>query len=155
MVAELSFADARRAVISALERAADTLRRLPMPRNGRPAPGHSSWPAILAEAPEGLDSGVSCPVVLPPKARAISELDRILPWLATLDGPSRAVVWARALGVSWPRLARESGATVGRVRYRWNAAIDCIVVAALRESISTDAGAEAYRRSCQADRFGR
>lgn len=35
MTADLSFAEVRRAVIAALERAADTLQRLPIPRNGR------------------------------------------------------------------------------------------------------------------------
>ena len=37
MAAELTFAEARRLVIAALERAADTLKRLPIPRNGMPA----------------------------------------------------------------------------------------------------------------------
>lgn len=155
MVAELSFADARRAVIAALERAADTLKRLPMPQNGMPARERSSWPAIPDDPAEVYGQASLRPSVVRPKARAISELDRILPWLVTLDGPTRRVLWARALGLSWPRLAREFGVSVGQVRYRWNAAIDCVVIAALRDTAATGSDTVAYRRSCQADRFAR
>ncbi|OFW97600.1 MAG: hypothetical protein A3D94_03460 [Alphaproteobacteria bacterium RIFCSPHIGHO2_12_FULL_66_14] len=158
MAAELSFAEVRRAVIAALERAADTLKRLPMPRNGIPAPERSSWPAILADPDDACGHAPGRPLRIPPAARAISELDRVLPWLATLGGTDRRLVWARAAGLSWSRLARDFGISVGRVRYRWNSAIDRIVAAAVHDTIVTGvtgSGAALRRRSCQTDRFAR
>lgn len=155
MAAELSFAEARSAVIAALERAADTLKRLPMPRNGMPARERSSWPAILVDRDDTQDPGPSRPAVIPPRARAISELDQILPWLGALGGSDRRIVWARALGLSWPRLAREFGITVGQMRYRWSAAIDRIVVAAVQDATMTNADASTHRSPCQTERVAR
>lgn len=66
MAAELTFAEARRAVVAALERAADTLKRLPMPRNGMPARERSSWPAIPDDPDEDCDRAPSRPHMTPP-----------------------------------------------------------------------------------------
>ena len=134
----LSFADARAAVIVTLERAADTLRRLPMPPYGKPAQAQSSWPIGPLEPSvdeEGRDGRRS---IRRPNARSISELDRVLPWLSDLDIADRRLVWARASGISWPRLARKLGISVGQVRYRWNSAIDQVVTAAVYGSIRSD-----------------
>jgi hypothetical protein len=155
MAAELSFAEARSAVIAALERAADTLKRLPMPRNGMPARERSSWPAILVDQDDAQAPDPSRPAMIPPRARAISELDRILPWLGALDSSDRRIVWARALGLSWPRLAREFGITVGQMRYRWGAAIDRVVIAAVQDTTMTKSDASMHRRSCQTERIAR
>lgn len=155
MVAELTFAEARSAVVAALERAADTLKRLPMPRNGMPARERSSWPAIPDDPDDDCGRAPSRPHVTPPRARAISELDRVLPWLGTLDGAERRVVWARATGLSWPRLAREFGVTVGQVRYRWTSAIDRIVIAAVHDATVRDSDAVPHRGSCQMRRLAR
>jgi hypothetical protein len=127
MGASLSFAEARSAVIVTLERAADTLRRLPMPAYGRPGQVQSAWPIIPFELS-----------IRRPSARSISELDRVLPWLSGLDLADRRLVWARASGLSWPRLARKFGISIGQVRYRWNDAIDHVVAAAVRNSIGRD-----------------
>ncbi len=155
MTAELSFAEVRRAVILALERAADTLRRLPMPRNGRPALERSSWPMIPID-PDDTGGQVSSRVPrLSPGPRAISELDSVLPWLHALDNADRQLVWARAVGLSWSRLAREFGINVGRLRYRWNAAIDRIVAAAVHDAVVTNSAAALRRRTCQNDRIAR
>jgi hypothetical protein len=155
MAAELTFAEARRAVVAALERAADTLKRLPMPRNGMPARERSSWPAIPDDPDDLCDRASSRPHVTPPRARAISELDRVLPWLGTLDGAERRVVWARATGLSWPRLAREFGVTVGQVRYQWNSAIDRIVAAAVHDAVASDSGVVPRHGPCQMHRLAR
>ena len=155
MAGEFSFADVRRVVIATLERAADTLKRLPIPRNGMPAQEHSSWPLVpngLEDA--GHDESSRAPRI-PPRPRAISELDRVLPWLAALDGPERRIVWARAAGLSWPRLAREFGISVGQMRYRWNGAIDRVVAAAVQDTTMAGPGAGGRRGSCQMDRIAR
>lgn len=159
MTAELSFAEVRRAVIVTLERAADTLRRLPMPRNGRPALERSSWPMMPIDPDNASDNACgqasSRAPRLPPGPRAISELDSVLPWLHALDNTDRQLVWARAAGLSWSRLAREFGINVGRLRYRWNAAIDRIIAAAVRDAVVTGSAAALRRRSCQKDRIAR
>lgn len=155
MAAELSFTEVRRVVIASLERAADTLKRLPMPRNGRPALEHSSWPLVPNGVEDVGDHASSRAPRIPPGPRAISELDRVLPWLRPLDGPERRIVWARATGLPWPRLAREFGVTVGQVRYRWNGAIDRVVAAAVHDMIVTGPGAGTRRGSCQMDRIAR
>ena len=116
MTADLTFAEVRRAVIVTLERAADTLRRLPMPRNGRPALERSSWPMMPIDPDDASGQASSRSPRLPPGPRAISELDNVLPWLRELDNTDRQLVWARAVGLSWSRLAREFGINVGRLR---------------------------------------
>ena len=96
-----------------------------------PARERSSWPEI-PDDPD--DHSARVPLrspKSPPRPRAISELDRVLPWLGTLGCMDRRIVWARAAGLSWPRLAREFGISVGQVRYRWCNAIDHIVAAAV------------------------
>lgn len=137
MRTSLSFAEARDAVISTLERAADTLRRLPMPAHARPSRVQSSWPRGTLEPSQDNDASVVSVEIRRPTARSISELDRVLPWLSGLDVADRRLVWARASGLSWPRLARKFGITVGQVRYRWNGAIDHVVAAAVRDLIGS------------------
>jgi hypothetical protein len=155
MAAELTFAEARSVVIAALERAADTLKRLPMPRNGMPARERSSWPAIPDDPNETCSRDPSQSHVNPPRARAISELDQVLPWLGTLGSADRRIVWARAIGLSWPRLAREFGISVGQVRYRWTSAIDLVVIAAVHDTTVSGAGTASHRGPCQTHRPAR
>ena len=155
MAADLTFAEVRRAVITALERAADTLKRLPMPRNGMPARERSSWPMMLGDPGDTCSPAASHASRNPPLARAISELDCVLPWLAALDNTERRLVWARAAGLSWSRLAREFGINVGQLRYRWNGAIDRVVAAAVHDTTVIGSGAALRRRSCQTDRIAR
>jgi len=155
MAADLTFAQVRSAVIAALERAADTLKRLPLPQNGMPALERSSWPMAPNDLEDAYGYTPSRVPRTPPGAKAISELDRVLPWLGGLDSTTRRLVWARAARLSWPRLAREFGLSVGQVRYRWNDAIDRIVAAAVRDTMMTGPGAASNRGSCQTDRLAR
>ena len=119
MAAELTFTEVRRAVIAALDRVANTLKRLPMPGNGKPARERSPWPAGPLDPGDSCDRSSSMAARIPPGPKAISELDRVLPWLAALDMSDRRIIWARAAGLSWAHLAREFGISVGRARYRW------------------------------------
>lgn len=155
MAADLTFAQVRSAVIAALERAADTLKRLPLPQNGMPARERSSWPVTPNDPQDAYGYTPSRTAWTPPGAKAISELDSVLPWLAKLDGTARRLVWARAAGLSWPRLAREFGVSVGQIRYRWNDAIDRVVATAVRDTIMAGSGAASNRKPCQMDRLAR
>ncbi len=149
MAAELTFTEVRRAVIAALDRVANTLKRLPMPGNGKPARERSPWPAGPLDPGDSCDRSSSMAARIPPGPKAISELDRVLPWLAALDMSDRRIIWARAAGLSWAHLAREFGISVGRARYRWNVAIDLVVTAAVRDTIKSGGGSALRRRSCQ------
>ena len=149
MAAELTFTEVRRAVIAALDRVANTLKRLPMPGNGMPARERSPWPAGPLDPGDSCDHSSSMAARIPPGPKAISELDRVLPWLAALDMRDRRIVWARAAGLSWAHTAREFGISVGRARYRWNVAIDLVVTAAVRDTIKPGGGSALRRRSCQ------
>lgn len=155
MAGNFSFAEAREAIIAALVRAAVTLRRLPMPLYGRPAPARPSWPDDWPVGADGDSFGESYDMAIRPSARAISELDRVLPWLSCLDTVDRRLIWARANGLSWPRLARRFGISVGRVRYRWNSAIDRIVATAVHDAIVSSRETEPLRSSCKLKRLGR
>jgi hypothetical protein len=135
-MSQLSFSDLRRTIIATLERAADTLRRLPIPLNGRPSLPQSAWPDL----PE---TGAVAP--LPPRARSVDELDRVLPWLNGLNTEERQLVWARAAGVPWTRLSRDTGMRVGALRHRWNGAIDRIVARAVHDSLSEVSHRESRR----------
>lgn len=155
MVGSFSFAEAREAVIAALARAAETLRRLPMPPHGRPASTRASWPWGPLDAANDDAGGEPRDMVVRPSARAISELDRVLPWLSCLGTIDRRLIWARASGLSWPRLARKFGISVGRVRYRWNSAVDRVVAAAVHDTIVSSREAGPPRSSCKMQRLGR
>lgn len=155
MAGNFSFAEAREAIIAALVRAAVTLRRLPMPPHGRPAPARPSWPADRPVGADGDSFSEAYDRAIRPSARAISELDRVLPWLSCLDTVDRRLIWARANGLSWPRLARRFGISVGRVRYRWNSAIDRIVATAVHDAIVSSRETELLRSSCKLKRLGR
>lgn len=155
MTGSLTFTEARDAVIAALARAADTLRRLPMSARSRPLCPQSSWPLFPPEATDEAGAPATSGPLFRPKPSAISELDRVLPWLTGLDNADRRIVWARATGLSWPRLARETGMSVGQVRYRWNGAIDRIVTAAAHETIANDRASVSGRGACKTGRLGR
>ena len=100
-MSELSFNDLRRAVIVALERAADTLRRLPLPKHGLPSLPRSQWPLAPNDPAEAYGYTPELVPLIPPRARAVSELDRVLPWLAALDGMPDAAKY-RMIGNAVP-----------------------------------------------------
>lgn len=164
-MSELSFSDVRRAVVAALERAADTLRRLPMPLQGKPSLPRSSWPDAPDSPAEAYGYAPQRLPPLPPRARAVSELDQVLPWLVGLDDVERRLVWARAAGVAWARLSREFGLSVGQLRYRHDSAIDRIVARAVQDGLGASArpgsrsrflrAVRGSRKACQDARLGR
>ena len=160
-MSELSFSELRRVVVATLERASDTLRRLPMPLQGKPSLPRSSWPDAPNAPGEAYGYTPQRLPPLPPRARAVSELDHVLPWLLVLDNTDRRLVWARAAGVAWARLSREFGQSVGQVRYRYDAAIDRVVAHAVRDSLGVAMRrpsrhrARGRRKACQSAQLER
>ncbi len=99
--------------------AAETLKRLPVPRNGRPTGHVSNWPEVLQsfwEMWNALDSSerqereaeINYTPVKATNA-AIARLDEVLEWLWHLDQRERALIMARALNTSWRKLSRWRG----------------------------------------------
>ncbi len=117
-------------VRSRLAEAADTLRRLPIPRGGFPARLRSHWPEVVQESFEawiasGRDRPFLCPAA--PSPQAIDRLDQTLPWLNLLDRGERRIVWARSCGLPWRRLEDIDGRSDRTLRSVYGQAIDRLV----------------------------
>ncbi|MDJ0981066.1 MAG: DUF6362 family protein [Kiloniellales bacterium] len=93
-----------------IREAMETLRRLPLPKDGLPRRPSSHMPDVLRECVEayGYDRSRAREPVSP---REIGRLDRVLDWLMWLDGRQEAVVvTGLALGLN----LRAAGRLVGR-----------------------------------------
>lgn len=87
---------------TALEEAAETLRRLPA---GLRRPRLTSWPDVVRDSAGLLApsaEGRARPAA--PTPGAIDRMDRTLGWLLACDAEARRLVWARACRVPWRRL---------------------------------------------------
>ena len=97
-----------------IREAMETLRRLPLPRDGLPRRPSSHMPAVVRELVEayGYDPGPNQGRAREPVSpREIGRLDRVLDWLLRLeDRRDAVVVTALALGVN----LRAAGRLVGR-----------------------------------------
>ena len=109
-----------------IREAMETLRRLPLPKDGLPRRTSSHMPDVLREFVEayGYDQGRAREPVSP---REIGRLDRVLDWLMWLEGRQEAVlVTGLALGLN----LRATGRLVGRshewCRQRERAAVEDI-----------------------------
>jgi hypothetical protein len=82
-----------------LAEAATTLRRMPMPKHGKPADFQVSWPDVVYD---WLAFGwyPSRTPRIPPTPIEISRLDETLNWLHLLTRDQRVILWARAN--NWP-----------------------------------------------------
>ena len=96
--------------------AADTLRRLPA---GLARPRLSFWPLVNPATVDGWRPN-------PPHPAAIDRLDRVLQWLRLCGPAERRILWARASGFSWRRIAAIDGRSHTQVRNVEAAAIDRI-----------------------------
>ena len=87
---------------SALEAAAETLRRLPA---GLRRPRLTSWPEVVRDSSSLLaPSAESRSRPAAPTPAAIDRMDKALLWLLACDGEARRLVWARACRVPWRKL---------------------------------------------------
>lgn len=105
--------------------AASTLRMLPVQR----LRGYkSSWSEVVRQVVTGY--GWHDPTWrIPPKARAITEMDEALRWLTWVAGLARRVIWY--MGEDPPRtvyaVARENGVVEAEVGLPWQFGLACIV----------------------------
>ncbi len=105
---------------AALAEAVDTLRRLPA---ARLSPRLTSWPAIVRGAHEAYGYGDPRPRPAPAAPDAIGRLDRVLEALRALDLTEQRLVWSRANGFSWRRIAAFLGTAPNTCRVHYLAAL--------------------------------
>lgn len=104
-----------------LQEAAWALRRMPMPRHGKPAGLQCAWPDIVQEWTAYGWSLAHAPRTRP-SPEEITRLDEVLGWLWLLSEDQRFVIWSRAQpGSTWRKvcyLDEERRAGHGRTE-RW------------------------------------
>lgn len=83
--------------------AAETLKKLPLPKGGLPSVASAVWPDTLQEwlAYGWTTVRTKRPA---PSPEAISRLDEVLAWTHWLTADQRLVMWARAAGNTWKRV---------------------------------------------------
>jgi len=91
-----------------LEEAADTLRRLPMPREmGGLRGGKSTMPDYVQSAQEAYGYTQAEAPRIPPSAEAIDRMDEALAWLRWLPEREGRLVWMRSMRIGWKRVTEE------------------------------------------------
>ncbi len=100
-------------VEAAVKEAADTLRRLP---GERPGGFKSCMPEPLRDAADvwanAVEAGRFDDLKInpgPPSRASISRLDIVLTWMVLLGDDEVKVIWARAVGMGFPAMARRFG----------------------------------------------
>lgn len=85
------------------EEAAYTIRRMPIPKNGRPADFSVSWPDVVYDWLAYGWVAARAPRI-PPRPEEIDRLDEVLAWLHLLTRDQRVILWARANRWSWRKI---------------------------------------------------
>ena len=103
-------------LVTRLERAVDTLQRLPAGTATLPAGTRSAWPEMVRKSrfTEGKTSSSSRAL---PSAEAIDDLDRLAMLFWELTPRHRQLLWARACRIRWAELCqrqRRSRTTLAR-----------------------------------------
>ena len=98
-------AEELRAMATRLVRAVDTLCRLPMTADTRPAGARSAWPEMIRESRFAIEATRRNTRARPLPA-AIDDLDRLAMLMWHLPSHQRQLLWARACGVRWAELCR-------------------------------------------------
>jgi len=117
--------EAWRAMALRLVRAVDTLGRLPMNADTRPAGTRSAWPEMIRESRFAIEVTRRATPARPTPA-AIDDLDRLAMLMWRLPPYQRQLLWARACGVRWAELChryRRSRTTLNRDHRRALAAL--------------------------------
>lgn len=83
--------------------AASTLRRLPLPRYGKPSELRTHWPDVAHDWLAYADISTHL-ARIPPTPLEISRMDEVLDWLHLLTRDQRLIIWGRANHWSWPKL---------------------------------------------------
>ncbi len=106
-----------------ISEAVDTLRRVPAPTMQRHL---TSWPAYIHEAREAYGYTGFRPPRAPAAPEAITRLDETLGWLRWLPRDAQHILWSRASGLSWRKIARYAGKAPNTCRAWYLAALHYI-----------------------------
>jgi hypothetical protein len=86
-----------------LSEAAWVLRRLPLPKRGKPPQLQAAWPDVVHDW-LGYGWSLARAPRLPPTAAEITRLDECLGWLHWLTRDQRLIIWARANRWTWRKI---------------------------------------------------
>ncbi len=86
--------------------AVDTLKRLPVPDIQRSV---TRWPDVLRDSHEAYGYDAVHLRLAPAAPDAITRLDETLQWLRWLPRAAQRILWSRANGFSWRRIASYVG----------------------------------------------
>lgn len=90
------------AIAARIVEAVDTLKRLPVPDIQRNV---TRWPDFVRDSREAYGYGAARVSHAPAAPEAIGRLDETLLWLRWLPRPAQRILWSRANGLSWRRIA--------------------------------------------------
>ncbi len=105
--------------------AVDTLKRLPVPHVRRRA---TLWPEFVRDSREAYGWETARLRLAPAAPEAITRLDETLVWLRWLPRQTQRILWSRASGLSWRRIAYAAGKSPNTCRARYLAALHQIAV---------------------------
>ena len=106
-----------------INEAVDTLKRVPAPSMRRQL---TSWPDYIHDAHEAYGYTGFRPSRTPAAPDAITRLDETLGWLRWLPREAQHILWSRASGLSWRRIAGFAGKAPNTCRAWYLAAIHYI-----------------------------
>ncbi len=106
-----------------IHEAVDTLARVPAPTMRRRL---SSWPDYIPDSREAYGYSGFRPPRSPAAPDAITRLDETLGWLRWLPRDAQHILWSRASGLSWPKIARFAGKAPNTCRAWYLAALHYI-----------------------------
>ena len=86
-----------------LAEAAHTIRRMPLPKHGKPDDFHVSWPDVVYDWLAYGWTPARAQGIRPTPAE-VSRMDEVLQWLHWLTRDQRLIVWARANHWGWRKL---------------------------------------------------
>jgi hypothetical protein len=113
-------------IISRFAEAADTLRRIPFPKGGKPPDLRAIWPDTVDDWWIAYARHEPIERLAAAQPGAIRRMDQTLHWLFWLTKDERKVVWARACGFSWRKIAALMGRPHMTVERRHERAIHTI-----------------------------
>jgi len=114
--------------------AVDTLARVPAPTMRRRL---TSWPDYVHDAHEAYGCAGYRPPRSPVAPEAITRLDQTLDWLRWLPRDAQHILWSRANGLSWRKIARFAGKAPNTCRAWYLAALRYIAARLNLQGLNT------------------
>ena len=120
-----------------LTEAVDTLKRIPVPDIQRNV---TRWPGFVRDACEAYGYGAPRMGLAPAAPDAITRLDETLQWLRWLPAAAQRILWSRANGLAWRRIAAFVGKSPNTCRAWYLAALHHITARLYGGAAASPAG---------------